>query len=165
MVKAGGERSGCRPISGGARKDVLRVTHVRDSIDARAGGVLPAKYTAAAFTWGYCWTRRALKIAPGWRCGDPGNVDATHLYTWQVCYYVTSHKSLPLSCFHSPSLDPNISTTGSGFQIKIWISRLNALNAELMISVYIFWMSPQHFLFSYNQKLLFKYWTISPAPK
>ena len=40
----------------------FRVTHVRDSIDARAGGIVRAKYNpspTAALTWGYKWMERA----------------------------------------------------------------------------------------------------------
>lgn len=55
--KTGGSVPGAGQPAATSGKDVLRVTHVRDSIDARDGGVwlLNIMQAAAAeFTWGYC---------------------------------------------------------------------------------------------------------------
>lgn len=52
---------GREPISVAFDITLLRVTHARDSIDARAGGacVLNITETAAGLTWGYCWMKRS----------------------------------------------------------------------------------------------------------
>lgn len=62
-----------------ARRTFFRVTHTRDSIDARAGGACVLNInpqTTAALTWGYYWMKRAknsrsleVQTFYDWKCG------------------------------------------------------------------------------------------------
>ncbi len=67
----------------------FRVTHARDSIDARAGGacVLNINRQRQRRSRGAITGEKRLKIAVVWRCRRfmTGNVDITHVYNRKRC--------------------------------------------------------------------------------
>lgn len=71
----------------GSTRTFFRVTHARDSIDARVGGAcvlninrrLQRRSSGAITRW------KILKIAVVWRCRQTGNVDILHTFTAGRC--------------------------------------------------------------------------------
>lgn len=87
----------------GSTQTFFRVTHGRDSIDARAGGacVLNINQQRQRRSRGDITGEKMLKIAVVWRCRRfaTGNVDITDGYNGEVCYHLTDQET-PVCFFH-----------------------------------------------------------------